>query len=147
MSDAGLYDAIEAEIYTALTTSPISGIVAVAKTMAVEDLIAREGLRAAIGIVDAGANAGELLAVGNRMISARSRWEVSVVVRNDRGRVEARPAVRGFLETIRDRIHYMQSAIGSRPRYQWISDHYVDVADEGLCAAVATFEIQTYFGR
>lgn len=147
MSDVGLYDALEAELYAALTTPAISGAATVAKTLSIQDLVERDAVRKpAIGIVDSGARFREPYGVGQRIVGVVSRWEIGVVVQNQRGAISGRPTLRGFLETVRDRVHNLKTATSSRAAWRWQSDEYIDQPREDLVAAVATFEINVNFG-
>lgn len=149
MSDVGLYAALEAEIIEALTDTPIDGVKKVLRTAGVEDLVFQDtALRPVIGVIDAGAKELDRPAVSSRLVGALSEWQIAVVVTSKRGLPDARTTVRTLLETVRDRVHNVQTATSSRGKYRWISDQYVNVVggDGSVAAAIATFVIPINFG-
>lgn len=140
MTDVGRYAAMEAEVIAAIGT--IDGVVSVEPSASVEDLVEVDGIRTpVIGVVEGDSSRQGAYAMGNRRINACSEWEVAVVVRNERGRVAARNALRAIVEKVRDNLHYASSAQPPTARYIWKGDKRVQVEGDDLYAVVATFEL------
>src|SRR5512135_891423 len=116
MTDVGTLAAMETEIMTALAGLP--GVVELKATCSAEDLLARDAIRMpAVGVVDAGIEWKEGQSVGQKVQIATFRWEVTVLVDSKRGRIDARTTLREILETIRDRLHWLQTATTLKTRY------------------------------
>ena len=140
MTDVGRYAAMEAEVIAAIGT--IDGVVSVEPSASVEDLVEVDGVRTpVIGVVEGDSSRQGAYAMSNRRINACSEWEVAVVVRNERGRVAARNALRAIVEKVRDNLHYASSAQPPTARYIWKGDKRVQVEGDDLYAVVATFEL------
>lgn len=148
MSDVGFYAALEAEIFTVLTTPAVSKVARVAKSMSLQDLLMKDGLQLpAVGIIDAGAPEKGYLAAADRRILTEPAWDIAIVVKNSRGAVSGREVMWEILERIRDRLHHYQSAAAGGFRYQWAGEFPADLFDNTLLAYTQHFKIQTYFGR
>jgi len=146
MTDVGLYAAMEAEIVTALTG--MTGVVELKPTASAEDLVAKDGIRLpAVGIIDAGAEWKEPLGVGQKLQRATFRWEITVIVGSQRGRIDARTTLRTILETVRDRLHYSQSAVALKSRYYWRSDRPLDIGRTDILGTVIAFELDVLVGN
>jgi len=146
VSDAGRYAAMEAEIVAALTG--LAGVATIGKTLSLEDLVQRDGIRKpAVGIIEGAAEAtGEKIGIGSRRIPARVTWEIAVVVQNQRGAVQGRPTLRSILEEVRDRLHCLDSTGTRGSQYRWRSDAPTQVPADDLVAAIATFDVNVIFG-
>ncbi len=160
MTDVGIYAALETELTTAL--AGISGVVAVTPTCDIEDLVYRispdggGGRTPAIGVVEVaskrttipGSSGGGFYSIANRHITTVSTWEIAVVVRNERGKSDARSTVRTILETIRDRVHYLSTtATTYRSKWTWVGEEKVKTAEDDLYAWVATYSVDCFFGN
>jgi len=145
VSDIGLYAALEAELIAALTG--ISGVATLVPTVSVDRLAGMDGVRKpAIGVIDTGAEFREQYAITKGRSLATVSWDIAIVVQNMRGVTAARPTVRTLLETIRDRVHWLQTGTSSKGRYRWRSDQHIQLPDDSLDAAVASFEIAVSVG-
>lgn len=159
MTDVGIYTALETELTTAL--AGISGVVEVVPTCDVEDLVYRigpdggGGRTPVIGVVEVGSKrtsvpgsaGGGLYSIAGRKITANSAWEISVAVRNERGKSDARSTVRTILETIRDRIHYLETAQPYKGKWQWQGEEKVKTTEDDLYVWISTYSIDCFFGN
>jgi len=148
VSDAGTYAALEKEITDALTgTCGIPGVVSVEPALSVVDLADHAVRKPVVGVVDAGADESGEVAIGSRRRLARFTFEVAVVVSSARGKKDARGTLRGILEAVRDRVHYLPSSQPGSGRWRWKSENPVEVTGDDLLAAVASYSIETVIGR
>ena len=148
MSDVGLYQAIEDAAETAITG--ISGMLGgVKKAMAYEDLIRVGFQQPTAGICLAASQRDGDLGTGNRPIAAMTRWDIAIVARNARGQAVARAAIYPLLERVRDALHRYQptTATLGQQRFLWQGDQFIEVEQEDVVCAVATYTFGVRFGQ
>ncbi|MEO6323839.1 MAG: hypothetical protein ABIT01_19600 [Thermoanaerobaculia bacterium] len=147
MTDVGTADAIEADILAAIEATPIRGLSRAVASLSVDDLIFRDGQlgNAVIGICDADAAFKNEHSANVKSFLAATLWEVSVVVKNERGAVEGRRLRRFIQETVRDRLQWLVSSQGRK--FQWLSEKPTETGKADLLASVATYGLDTLFGK
>ncbi len=146
MSDAGTYEAGELEIAAALEGIP--GIVSVAPTMDLRGLIQQDGVaKPSIGIIATGMVPEGQLGVGNRRFSATVTWQIAIAVNDGRGAINARGEVQRYLEAIRDRLHYLQSALAPKARYLSGAESWPEQQPEALCVAAVDYKLNLILGN
>lgn len=150
MSDVGIYDAIEAEIVTALTVPAIDHVKAVVETCSLADLWGVDAKRfPAIGVIERSADRDDGHQVQQlRPVRAATVWDIAIIAQNMRGSAAGRKLVRFLMESVRDRLHGLQTQNAPRTRYVWVADKLIDnVGDGSVAAAVSTFTLVVNFAR
>ena len=144
MSDVGLYDAIEAEILSKIGTP--SGVVTVAKTLSVDDLINRNGIaKPAVGIICTGMRRDAPLATGQSRFYATTTWQIAVAIDNLAGAVNSRTTIYNIFELVRSTLHYQTSA-HAPGRYLAMNEEWPEQQPEGRIVGVANYELQVLLG-
>lgn len=150
MSDSGTYEAICAELVAALSVPSIEDAKAIIPTCSLADLFGMDAKRfPAIGVIEREAARDpkdQLIAL--RPVRAITVWDVAIVVQNMRGSIAGRSLLRVLMETTRDRIHGLRSAIAPKAQFTWQADKLIDnVGDGSVAASVTTFTLPVNFAK
>lgn len=146
MSDAGVLEAVQAEIVAFIRGTDEGGVVAVEEARSVRDLIlSEEGRLPAIGVAYRGWDREDQRPIGTRVLPVRVRFEVAVVVRDERGQSAALETVMNRLAIVRDRLHWQKCSTDPGSRYLAAGEEIEDV-EADLVAGVATYLINVRLG-
>jgi hypothetical protein len=147
MSDAGRYAAMEDEIATALENASLPGEPSVRRTMDIETLAAREGIRKpAIGISLADSHPTAPPMIGGKSMASIVSWEISVITQSGRGAVDSRPLLYSILEAVLDTLNGMVSTQPACRKYRWAGEKIIMMTSTMPAAAIATYQIETIKG-
>lgn len=154
MSDLGILTAVEAELVTAIATPGITGVSTVSRAMSANDLIRYRDLRdIAVGVsyVDARRDAevgnSGFKGIGHREMFVQTTWNIAL--RRTSLRLQTDSTPRGEMiavaDTIRDRVHFLQSAQRPGSKFLFVEEQFAETED-GLLVYVAAYNLLVSLG-
>lgn len=146
MSDTGILEACLDEIVATIQSTDEGGVAEVVKSQGPRELLQRDAERLpAIGVAYRGFER-EQGSQGSRIVFALTRWEVTVLVRNEGGQANALMEVIPFVTTVRDRLHRKKSSKDPMSCYIVQSEQIEDLEGD-LVACVATYTLRLTLGH
>ena len=147
MSDVGIYDAIEAEIISKIGDLSSLDVIPTIPACSIDDLAwhlhpdggGNQGRL--LGLLDLSSEVVDQYTIAKSSFLAKTMWEVAYVEMNLRGAADSRSIARTVMETVRDRLHYQNSALSGAQRYMWVGEKTVDTGVEGMIGRVAQYRL------